>query len=73
MTVYVKVAVAIALACCSTVAVAEDLTLQDVIALTEMQLSDAAIIAILKEQEAGIAEARRLTYFSRGHDLTGPH
>lgn len=45
MTVYVKVAVAIALACCSTVAVAEDLTLQDVIALTEMQLGDAAIIA----------------------------
>ena len=34
MTVYVKVAVAIALACCSKVAVAEDLTLQDVIALT---------------------------------------
>ncbi len=52
MTVYVKVAVAIALACCSTVAVAEDLTLQDVIALTEMQLGDAAIIAKIEAESA---------------------
>lgn len=52
MTVYVKVAVAIALTCCSTVAVAEDLTLQDVIALTEMQLGDAAIIAKIEAESA---------------------
>lgn len=52
MTNYVEIAVAIALACCPVAAAAEDLTINDIIALTEMQLGDAAIIAKIDAEAA---------------------
>jgi len=52
MTTYFKIAAAIALACCPAAVAAEDLTINDIIALTEMQLGDAAIIAKIEAEAA---------------------
>lgn len=52
MTRYIKIAAALLLACCPAAAAAEDLTIGDIVALTEMQLGDAAIIAKIEAEGA---------------------
>lgn len=52
MTRYMKIAAALLLACCPAVAAAGDLTINDIVALTEMQLGDAAIIAKIEAEGA---------------------